>query len=82
MLASRALRQYDAENGRGVLGDVALTLVMVAAVIVPMSALSLALPHLIPIAYPERFLLVLLPLLLSAERGMRHAFRLRCIVNY
>ena len=61
LLASRALRQYDAENGRGVLGDVALTLVMVAAVVAPMSALSLALPHLIPIAYPGRFLLVLLP---------------------
>jgi exopolysaccharide biosynthesis polyprenyl glycosylphosphotransferase len=61
MLASRALRQYDAENGRGVLGDVALTLVMVAAVVAPMSALSLALPHLMPIAYPGRFLLVLLP---------------------
>jgi hypothetical protein len=61
MLASRALRQYDAENGRGVLGDVALTLVMVAAVVAPLSALSLALPHLMPIAYPGRFLLVLLP---------------------
>jgi exopolysaccharide biosynthesis polyprenyl glycosylphosphotransferase len=60
-LTSRALRQYDAGNGRGVVGDVALTLVMVAAVVAPMSALSLALPHLMPIAYPGSFLLVLLP---------------------
>ncbi len=64
MLASRALRQYDAESGRGLLGDVALTLVMVAAVVAPMSALSLALPHLLPITYPERFLVVLLPAVL------------------
>jgi exopolysaccharide biosynthesis polyprenyl glycosylphosphotransferase len=61
MVASRALRQYDAENGRGVLGDVALTLVMVVAVVAPISALSVALPHLMPIAYPVRFLLLLLP---------------------
>ena len=35
LIASRALGQYDAANGRGFLGDVALTLVMLAAVVAP-----------------------------------------------
>ena len=61
LLASRAVRQYDVDTGRGLLGDIALTLVMVAAVIAPMSAVSWAFPRYVPIVYTERFLVVLLP---------------------
>src|SRR5215467_16286405 len=38
--AARVLRQYDASNGRGLLGDVALTLVMLATIIGPTWLLS------------------------------------------
>src|SRR5262249_38048679 len=83
MIASRALRQYDATNGRGVQGDVALTLVMVAAMVAPMLALDLAFPHLYPIDYPWRFLLVLLPavVLLRARLVWLRLWRSRPIAD-
>jgi exopolysaccharide biosynthesis polyprenyl glycosylphosphotransferase len=64
LLAGRALRQYDPESGRGPLGDAALTLVMIAAVIAPMSVLGLLFPERLPILAPGRFALVLLPAML------------------
>ena len=48
-LASRVLRQYDADNGRGYLGDVALTLVMWATIVgIGASASILGMPFLAP----------------------------------
>lgn len=39
--ASRALHQYDAENGRGFVGDVVLTGVMLTAIVAPLGLLAL-----------------------------------------
>jgi exopolysaccharide biosynthesis polyprenyl glycosylphosphotransferase len=64
LVASRALRQYDADSGRGFLGDIALTLVMLAAVALPMAAVSLIFPLYVPMGYTARFLVVLLPIVL------------------
>jgi exopolysaccharide biosynthesis polyprenyl glycosylphosphotransferase len=64
ILASRILRQYDAENGRGFFGDVALTLVMITAIVLPTAALGLVAA---PYASPARAItlgLVLLPTML------------------
>jgi exopolysaccharide biosynthesis polyprenyl glycosylphosphotransferase len=61
LLAAGALRQYDADSGRGALGDLALTLVMLAAVGAPMAAVSVALSRHVPMAYTARFLVVLAP---------------------
>ena len=41
-MAERLLHQYDADNGRGVFGDLALTLVMLLAIAVPILGASLA----------------------------------------
>jgi exopolysaccharide biosynthesis polyprenyl glycosylphosphotransferase len=59
-LASRALRHYDVWNGRGFLGDVALTLVLVAAVALPVTALQLA-PRVAMTMQLTRFFAVMLP---------------------
>ena len=64
ILASRALRHYDVWNGRGFLGDVALTLVLLAAVIVPMVLLRFAIPRYAMTTQTTRFLAVLLPAIL------------------
>jgi exopolysaccharide biosynthesis polyprenyl glycosylphosphotransferase len=61
MLAARALRQYDAGNGRGFVGDVALTVVMVGAVVAPISLLGWAFPHYVTADHLVRLLAVLLP---------------------
>jgi len=64
ILGSRVLRHYDAWNGRGFLGDVALTLVLLAAVIVPMALLRLVVPRYAMVTQIDRFLAVLLPAIL------------------
>jgi exopolysaccharide biosynthesis polyprenyl glycosylphosphotransferase len=61
LLASRALSQYWSKNGRGFLGDVALTLVLIAAVVGPISILVLVLPHHWTALHPGRSLIALLP---------------------
>jgi exopolysaccharide biosynthesis polyprenyl glycosylphosphotransferase len=64
LLAARTLRQYDTGNGRGFYGDIALTAVMLAAILVPMAMLGLLLPEYAGAAYVGRFLLVLVPAVL------------------
>ena len=61
LVTAGALRQYDADSGRGALGDLALTLVMLAAVGAPMAAVSVALSRHVPMAYTARFLVALVP---------------------
>src|ERR1700691_3311515 len=43
--ASRTLHHYDVDNGRSFFGDLALTLVLVAAVVVPLALLRFVVPH-------------------------------------
>jgi len=45
MLGGRVLRHYDVGNGRGILGDVALTLVLLAATLIPMFVLRAFVPR-------------------------------------
>jgi exopolysaccharide biosynthesis polyprenyl glycosylphosphotransferase len=71
LIAGRALHQYDPGNGRGFFDDVALTMVMVAAVTVPIAALSIAVPRFMSAAQTAHFLLFLLPtVLLLRVRGV------------
>lgn len=65
LLAARTLQQYDAGNGRGLFGDIALTAVMLASIVVPMAMLGLVLPEYAAPAYVGRYLLVLVPSLLA-----------------
>jgi exopolysaccharide biosynthesis polyprenyl glycosylphosphotransferase len=64
ILASRILRQYDTGNGRGFFGDVALTLVMIAAIILPTAALGLASTSYATTAQVVTLGLILLPTVL------------------
>lgn len=64
LLASRALGQYSATNGRGFLGDIALTLVMVTVVVTPIAFLLLAFPQYGSTLHPGRSLAALLPTVL------------------
>jgi exopolysaccharide biosynthesis polyprenyl glycosylphosphotransferase len=61
LLASRALGQYSATNGRGFFGDVALTLVMVTAVVVPIAGLLQVVARFGATLHPGRALIALLP---------------------
>jgi exopolysaccharide biosynthesis polyprenyl glycosylphosphotransferase len=83
LLASRALDQYSANNGRGVLGDVALTLVMVGAIVGPISILILVLPHHWTTLHPGRSLIALLPtaLLWRLSTVGLHLWRVRTGVH-
>jgi exopolysaccharide biosynthesis polyprenyl glycosylphosphotransferase len=63
-VASRILHHYDVENGRGFLGDVALTLVLVTAVVVPMTLLRFVVPRYAMTTEITRFLAVLVPAIL------------------
>jgi exopolysaccharide biosynthesis polyprenyl glycosylphosphotransferase len=63
-VASQVLGHYDADNGRGFSGDVALTLVLVAAVVVPMALLRLVIPRYAMTTEITRFLTVLVPAIL------------------
>jgi exopolysaccharide biosynthesis polyprenyl glycosylphosphotransferase len=62
--ASRVLRHYDVTNGRGFLGDIALTLVLVTAVVVPMTLLRFVVPRYAMTTEITRFLAVLVPAIL------------------
>jgi exopolysaccharide biosynthesis polyprenyl glycosylphosphotransferase len=64
VFTSRTLRQYDPENGRGFVGDITLTLVMLAAMALPMALLSLAFGKLATPWHTARFLGVLVPMVL------------------
>jgi exopolysaccharide biosynthesis polyprenyl glycosylphosphotransferase len=58
---SRALRHYEVDNGRGVLGDFALTLVLVGAVVLPMALLRLVVSRYATTTGVDRFVAVLVP---------------------
>jgi exopolysaccharide biosynthesis polyprenyl glycosylphosphotransferase len=62
--ASRVLRHYDVSNGRGFRGDIALTLVLVTAVVLPMTLLRLVVPRYAMTTEITRFLAVLVPAIL------------------
>jgi exopolysaccharide biosynthesis polyprenyl glycosylphosphotransferase len=62
--ASRILGHYDIENGRGFAGDIALTLVLVAAVVVPMTLLRFVVPRYAVTTQITRFFTVLVPAIL------------------
>ena len=70
LLVSRALGQYSATNGRGFLGDVALTLVMVATVVAPIAFLLLVFPRYGTTLHPGRSLIALLPTVLLLRMGI------------
>ncbi len=63
LLAARVIRQYDATNGRGFVGDLVLTLVMVITVSGVLFAASILLGH----AEVERFAAVWVPSVLVAR---------------
>ncbi len=63
--AARVLRQYDSDNGRGFLGDLSLTLVMLATIVVPMALLGIAFPDYGGPEHVGRFLSVLVPAALA-----------------
>jgi exopolysaccharide biosynthesis polyprenyl glycosylphosphotransferase len=62
--ASRALRHYELDNGRGFLGDIALTLVLLVAVVVPMGLLRFVSSRYATTTEIDRFTAVLLPAIL------------------
>jgi exopolysaccharide biosynthesis polyprenyl glycosylphosphotransferase len=61
---SRALHHYDVENGRGFVGDLVLTLVLVGAVVVPLTLLRFVVPRYAMTTEITRFLVVLVPAIL------------------
>ncbi len=61
LVVSRTLGQYSAVNGRGILSDVALTLVMISGVVAPIALVSLVLPRFGATLHPGRAVLALLP---------------------
>jgi exopolysaccharide biosynthesis polyprenyl glycosylphosphotransferase len=58
-IGGRVLRHYDIGNGRGIAGDVALTLVLLTATLVPMFALRAFVPRYAATANMESFVVVL-----------------------
>ena len=61
---SRVLRHYDVSNGRGFLGDIALTLVLLAGVAGPIALLRLVVPRYAMATELTRFLVIMLPAIL------------------
>ncbi|MGD0675509.1 MAG: sugar transferase [Polyangiaceae bacterium] len=61
VLGGRILRHYDVWNGRGVLGDVALTLVLLGSVLIVMAALRPLVPRYADGSNFGRFFVVLAP---------------------
>src|SRR5579864_2682631 len=61
---SRVLRHYDVYNGRGFLGDLALTLVLFAGVAMPLTLLRYVVPRYAMTTEITRFLAVMLPAVL------------------
>ena len=70
LLVSRALGQYSATNGRGFLGDIALTLVMVTAVVVPIALVLLVFPRSGATLHPGRSLIALVPTVILLRIGI------------
>jgi exopolysaccharide biosynthesis polyprenyl glycosylphosphotransferase len=70
LLVSRAIGQYSTNNGRGFLGDVALTLVMVMAVVAPIAFLLLVFPRYGASLHPGRSLIALLPTVVLFRMGI------------
>ena len=70
LVVSRALGQYSAANGRGFLGDIALTLVMVTAVVAPIAFLLLVFPQFGATLHPGRSLIALFPTVLLLRLGI------------
>ena len=70
LLVSRALGQYSADSGRGFLGDIALTLVMVTAVVAPIAFLLLVFPRYAEPLHPGRSLIALLPTVVLLRMGI------------
>jgi exopolysaccharide biosynthesis polyprenyl glycosylphosphotransferase len=64
LFASRVIRQYDARNGRGFFGDIALTLFLVAGVAIPMVLLRYVSPKYGVTARLHVFCGILLPAIL------------------
>jgi exopolysaccharide biosynthesis polyprenyl glycosylphosphotransferase len=58
---SRVLRHYDVNNGRGFLGDLALTVVLFVSVALPLMLLRLVVPRYATTTDVSRFLVVMLP---------------------
>jgi exopolysaccharide biosynthesis polyprenyl glycosylphosphotransferase len=63
-VASRVLRHYDAWNGRGFLGDLVLTFLLLSAVVVPLMILRPLVQRYAVTTELSRFLAVLLPAIL------------------
>ena len=72
---SHALRQYDPHNGRGLVGDIALTLLLLVGVIVPMALLREVSPRYAMVTEVSRFLAAL-PLPVLGLRLLVVGFRL------
>ncbi len=72
---ARALHHYDEDNGRGLLGDVALTLLLLVAVVVPMVLLRYVSPRYAMVTETSRFLAAL-PLPILSLRLLAAGFRL------
>ncbi len=69
LLVSRAVSQYSATNGRGLREDLALTLVMVTAVVAPIGMLILVFPQVGATLHQGRALIALLPTVLVWRLG-------------
>jgi exopolysaccharide biosynthesis polyprenyl glycosylphosphotransferase len=63
-LASRILRHYDPWSGRGFRGDLVLTVLLLAGIVVPMTLLRAIVPRYAVTTEVSRFLAVLLPAVL------------------
>ena len=69
LLMSRALSQYSPTNGRGFGGDLALTMVMVAAIVGPIAMLIRVFPQVGTTLHQGRSLIALLPTVLLWRMG-------------
>jgi exopolysaccharide biosynthesis polyprenyl glycosylphosphotransferase len=75
LCASRVLRQYDTHSGRGLLGDIELTVLLMVAVLVPMAMLRYVSPRYAMVTEWVR-LLAALPVPILALRLVAVGFRL------
>ena len=62
--ASRVLGHYKVANGRTFLGDIALTIVLLAAVALPLTLLRFLVPHYAMTTEMTRFMVIMLPAIL------------------
>ena len=69
LLVSRALGQYSSTNGRGFFGDVALTLIVMTAVIGPIWLVTLVFPWVGATLHPGRSLIALVPTVVLWRMG-------------